>query len=79
MTEFLSQFFTFKGGWLALPIAGFITSLSCILRYSPFIPEPEFPLKTPFGKLPFFDGIALYGVITFLLLGLARVMTLLGG
>ena len=45
-----------------------------IARHTPAIPEPELPLKTPFGKLPFFDGIILYGAFILILLALANMV-----
>jgi hypothetical protein len=57
-------------GFLAATLgAGVLFAL--IARHIPAFPEPELPVKTPFGKLPFFDGVVLYGVVILLLLGLA--------
>ena len=52
--------------------AGGLLLLVGVLRYAPLIPEPEFPLKTPFGKLPFFDGVILYNLVIFILLCLVK-------
>lgn len=43
-----------------------------VARHIPALPEPELPVKTPFGKLPFFDGVVLYGVVILLLPGLVN-------
>ncbi len=50
--------------------AGILFAL--VARHIPAFPEPELPVKTPFGKLPFFDGVVLYGVVILLLLGLVN-------
>jgi len=39
---------------------GVILLLSLIFRQTSLIPEPRLPVRTPFGKLPFFDGVILY-------------------
>ena len=39
-----------------------IVFLAMSLRYIPGIPEPDLRFKSPFGKLPFFDGVVLYGL-----------------
>jgi hypothetical protein len=36
------------------------------------IPEPELPIKTPLGRLRFFDGMILYGSVILVLLCLAN-------
>lgn len=41
-----------------------------ILKRLPAVPELEWPIKTPFGKLRFFDGIILYGFVILILLAL---------
>ena len=81
MTDILSLFLKITPSCFSvlMAITGLITFLAGILRYSSLIPEPELPLKTPFGKLPFFDGIGLYGIVTLFLLMLAKGMMLLWG
>lgn len=49
-------------------LVAFLTLLTIVLRLAPAIPEPELPIKTPFGKLPFFDGVILYGFVILILL-----------
>lgn len=44
--------------------------LAIILKRLPSVPEPECPIKTPFGKLRFFDGVILYGFFILILLAL---------
>jgi len=39
-----------------------IVFLSVIFRYFPSIPEPKWRFRSPLGKLPFFDGVVLYGL-----------------
>jgi hypothetical protein len=56
--------------------AGFTVFVALVCRFMPFFPEPELPVKTPFGKLPFFDGIVLYGFIILILLGLLNRLLL---
>jgi hypothetical protein len=56
-----------------LVLLALLVSVAAVLRYIPSIPEPCFPIKTPFGKLPFFDGVILYGAA---LLVLLSVLTL---
>jgi hypothetical protein len=49
---------------------GFVLSIVCLAiigRFGAFFSEPEHPIKTPFGKLPFFDGIIVYGIVLALL------------
>jgi hypothetical protein len=53
---------------------GVLVFFAVIARLIPAVPEPELPVKTPFGKLPFFDGIVLYGAIILILLGLLNVL-----
>ena len=36
--------------------------LAMIFRYFPNIPEPNWRFRSPVGKLPFFDGVVLYGL-----------------
>ncbi len=45
-----------------------------ICRYIPAIPEPARPLKTPFGKVLFFDGVLLYGAMVMVFLSLLKIM-----
>lgn len=49
-------------------MVGLIVILAGIFRHIPAIPEPNLRLRMPFGKLPFFDGIVLYGLLIVLLL-----------
>ena len=79
MADILSHFLKINNGFFTgvLTFIGLITFLAGTLRYTPLVPELKFPLKTPFGKLPFFDGVFLYGIITLLLLGAAKGITLL--
>jgi hypothetical protein len=49
-------------------VVGLIVLLAGIFRHIPAIPEPDLRLRMPFGKLPFFDGIVLYGLFIVLLL-----------
>ena len=53
---------------------GALVLFAAIARHIPAVPEPKFPMKTPFGKLPFFDGIVLYGTVILILLGLVNVL-----
>jgi hypothetical protein len=56
--------------------AGFTVVVALVCRFMPFFPEPELPVKTPFGKLPFFDSVILYGVVILILLGLLNRLLL---
>ena len=47
---------------------------SFVLRHIPAVPEPKIRLKTPFGKLPFFDGVILYGSFMLILLGVVTIL-----
>ena len=80
MTDMVSHFLEINTSCLTVLMAviGVITFLAGTLRYTSLIPELKFPFKTPFGKLPFFDGVFLYGMVTLLLLGAAKGITLLG-
>ena len=44
-------------------MVGLIVVLAGIFRHIPAIPEPSLRFRMPFGKLPFFDGIVLYGLM----------------
>ena len=60
-----SSFLTFS-----LMVLGFLVGLASVFRYIPSIPEPSWPIKTPFGKLPFFDGVILYGAVMLIFFGI---------
>ena len=53
---------------------GLVVVLAGIFRHFPAIPEPDLPIRMPFGKLPFFDGIVLYGLLIILVLFNIRVI-----
>jgi len=36
--------------------------LAMVLRYFPSIPEPNWRFRSPMGRLPFFDGVVIYGL-----------------
>jgi len=42
--------------------------LAIIGKFLPAVPELELPVKTPFGKLRFFDGVILYSFVILVLL-----------
>ena len=81
MAEIVSPFFKINISCFTalIIISAAVTFLAGILRYSAIVPEPGRPLKTPFGKLRFFDGIALYGIVTLLLSSLAKGRAVLWG
>ena len=47
-------------------VVGAIVLLAWVFRHIPSIPEPDMRLRMPFGKVPFFDGVVLYGLFTIL-------------
>jgi hypothetical protein len=57
-------------------LVGLLIVLATIFRFKPLFPEPEIPVRTPFGKLPFFDGIILYGLVILILLGFLKILLL---
>lgn len=48
-----------------------VVLLGGVFRHTSLIREPSCPIKTPFGKLPFFDGVILYGL--FIIVGVFTV------
>jgi hypothetical protein len=47
-----------------------LVAFAFVFKNIPSIPEPSLRIKSPFGKLPFFDGIIWYGgaILLFLLI-----------
>ena len=58
--------------FLIISIAA-IVFLAIVCRYFPIISEPRWRVRSPFGKLPFFDGIILYGLVIMPILVLLKI------
>lgn len=75
MEDTIIPFFKNKNALtFGMGLTGLIVSLVVVFRFIPSLPEPELPIKTPFGRLLFFDGIILYGVVILILLGLLDLL-----
>ena len=55
-------------------LAGVLVFVAAVCRSVPSIPEPEYPLLTPFGKVPFFDGVVVYSLFVLLFLFKIRLI-----
>jgi len=40
-----------------------IVFFAMVFRHIPAIPEPNLRFRSPIGKLPFFDGVVIYGLM----------------
>lgn len=67
MTAPFSQFSDSVLDMIALSVL-IMVAFAFVFKNIPSIPEPTFRIRSPFGKLPFFDGIIWYGGTILLLL-----------
>ncbi len=70
MKDILIQFLNPSSSFLNFLtfMVGLIVVLAGIFRHIPAIPEPDLRISMPFGKIPFFDGVFLYGLLIILVL-----------
>jgi hypothetical protein len=58
-------------------LVGLIVVLAGIFRHIPAVPEPNLRITMPFGKIPFFDGVFLYGLFIILVLISIKLISLI--